>query len=187
MAYSFEIGPIRPPSESTSLLIRCTRNCPWNRCRFCVSYKDRPFEIRPVDDIKKDIATAKIMRDQILEITYASGHSGGMQKVVGMILKDPPNESFRNVALWLMGGGENVFLQDANTIVMRNEDLIQVIVYLKQTLARVTRVTCYGRSHTAAKKKVRELMELHQAGVLQKYAATVGPAHLGAVTHGGGR
>jgi hypothetical protein len=29
--YSFEIGPIRPPSEggSYSLLIRVTRNCPW--------------------------------------------------------------------------------------------------------------------------------------------------------------
>jgi hypothetical protein len=165
MAYSFEIGPIRPPSESTSLLIRCTRNCPWNRCRFCVSYKGSTFEIRPVEEIKKDIATAKIMRDQILEITYASGHSGGMQKVVGMILKDPPNESFRNVALWLMGGGENVFLQDANSIVMKNENLVEVLVYLKQTLSKITRVTCYGRSQTAARKKVRELVELRQAGL----------------------
>jgi len=28
----FEQGPIRPPSEANSLLIRITRNCPWNRC-----------------------------------------------------------------------------------------------------------------------------------------------------------
>ncbi|SFQ94576.1 hypothetical protein SAMN05660706_1012 [Desulfoscipio geothermicus DSM 3669] len=27
-----EQGPIRPPSEAGSLLIRVTRNCPWNRC-----------------------------------------------------------------------------------------------------------------------------------------------------------
>jgi radical SAM superfamily enzyme YgiQ (UPF0313 family) len=40
-----------------------------------------------------------------------------------------------------------------------------VIVYLKQTLPKITRVTCYGRSQTAAKKKVRELMELRQAGL----------------------
>jgi radical SAM superfamily enzyme YgiQ (UPF0313 family) len=32
--YSFEQGPIRPPSEARSLLIRATRNCPWNKCAF---------------------------------------------------------------------------------------------------------------------------------------------------------
>ena len=26
----FEQGPIRPPSEAHSLLLRVTRNCPWN-------------------------------------------------------------------------------------------------------------------------------------------------------------
>ena len=32
---SFEQGPIRPPSEAKSLLLRFTRNCPWNKCKFC--------------------------------------------------------------------------------------------------------------------------------------------------------
>ena len=31
-----ELGPIRPPSESQSLLIRVTRGCHWNKC-FAVS------------------------------------------------------------------------------------------------------------------------------------------------------
>ena len=35
----FEQGPIRPPSEAASLLVRVTRNCPWNRCTFCPVYK----------------------------------------------------------------------------------------------------------------------------------------------------
>jgi radical SAM superfamily enzyme YgiQ (UPF0313 family) len=34
----FEQGPIRPPSEATSLLVRVVRNCPWNRCAFCPVY-----------------------------------------------------------------------------------------------------------------------------------------------------
>lgn len=165
MAYSFEIGPIRPPSESNSLLIRATRNCPWNKCKFCNSYKLKPFEIRPVFDIKRDIAIAKVMRDKIMEITLKSGNSGGMQKVVSMMLKDPPNESFRNVALWILGGGENVFLQDANTLIMKTEDLGQVIVYLKNTFPKVKRVTCYARSQTAMKKKPAELIQLYQAGL----------------------
>jgi hypothetical protein len=127
------------------------------------------FEIRPVAEIKKDIATAKIMRDKILEITYKAGAAGGMQKVVGMVLKDPPNESFRNVALWLYGGGENVFLQDSNILAMKTEDLAQVIVYLKQTFPNIKRVTGYARSQTAAKKKYAELFHLHDAGLSQLY------------------
>jgi hypothetical protein len=165
MAYSFEIGPIRPPSESNSLLIRATRNCPWNKCRFCNSYKGKAFEIRSVAEIKRDIAVARIMHDKIMEITIKAGRSGGMQNIVGMVLKDPPNESFRNVALWLMGGGENVFLQDANSLVMKTEDLGQVIVYLKSSFPKVKRVTSYARSQTAFKKKLVELMHLHQAGL----------------------
>jgi radical SAM superfamily enzyme YgiQ (UPF0313 family) len=165
MAYSFEIGPIRPPSESNSLLIRVTRNCLWNKCRFCVAYKDKAFEIRTVQEIKKDIATAKLMRDKILEITYKSGSTGGMQKVVNLVLKDPPNESFRNVALWLYGGGENVFLQDANCLAMKTEELAEIITYLKETFPRVKRVTGYARAPTAVKKKPAEFTGLRQAGL----------------------
>ncbi len=170
MALSFEIGPIRPPSESNSLLIRCTRNCPWNKCKFCNSYKGKEFEIRTVAEIKNDIAIAKMMRDKIMEITIKAGHSAGIQKVVGMVLKDPPNESFRVVALWLMGGGENVFLQDANNLVMKTEDLGQVIVCLKTAFPKVKRVTSYARSISMAKKKLVELIQLRQAGLSRLHA-----------------
>jgi radical SAM superfamily enzyme YgiQ (UPF0313 family) len=54
----FELGPIRPVDEGNSLLIRTTRSCPWNKCEFCVNYKDMPFSIRKMEDIKKDIAAA---------------------------------------------------------------------------------------------------------------------------------
>jgi hypothetical protein len=165
MPLSFEIGPIRPPSESNSLLIRCTRNCPWNRCKFCNSYKNGKFELRTVAEIKNDIAAAKIMRDKIMEITIKAGHSGGMQKVVGMVLKDPPNESFRNVALWLLGGGENIFLQDANSLVMKTADLGQVIVCLKTAFPKAKRITSYARSLSLAAKKPLELIQLRQAGL----------------------
>jgi hypothetical protein len=33
----------------------------------------------------------------------------------------------------MLGGGENVFLQDANSLIMKTEDLGQVIVHLKST------------------------------------------------------
>ena len=53
--YPFEQGPIRPVDEANSLLIRTTRGCPWNRCEFCVNFKDMKYSKRSIEDIKSDI------------------------------------------------------------------------------------------------------------------------------------
>lgn len=50
-----EIGPIRPPSESNSLLIRVTKGCHWNKCYFCGLYKSMQFSMRPIDETIEDI------------------------------------------------------------------------------------------------------------------------------------
>ena len=51
----YEQGVIRPPSEANSLLLRVTRNCPWNQCVFCPAYKGTKFSRRTVEEVKKDI------------------------------------------------------------------------------------------------------------------------------------
>ncbi|MBK5262123.1 MAG: radical SAM protein [Peptostreptococcaceae bacterium] len=52
---NYEQGPIRPPSEAESILIRTTRNCTWNKCKFCTLYKGEKFSVRTVEEIKNDI------------------------------------------------------------------------------------------------------------------------------------
>ena len=51
----YEQGVIRPPSEASSLMVRVTRNCPWNQCVFFPAYKGVKFSRRTVDEVKKDI------------------------------------------------------------------------------------------------------------------------------------
>src|SRR5271157_1187885 len=51
----YEQGVIRPPSEASSILVRVTRNCPWNQCVFCPAYKGTKFSKRSVEEIKGDI------------------------------------------------------------------------------------------------------------------------------------
>ncbi|MFH0728014.1 MAG: radical SAM protein [Pseudomonadota bacterium] len=51
----YEQGVIRPPSEANSLLLRVTRNCPWNQCLFCPAFKGVKFSKRTVEEVKKDI------------------------------------------------------------------------------------------------------------------------------------
>ena len=69
--HTFEIGPIRPPSEggSRSLLIRATRNCPWNLCRFCYGspYNRERFQLRSVEEIKRDIDAARAI-SKLIEV-----------------------------------------------------------------------------------------------------------------------
>ena len=53
---NIEIGPICPPSESNSLLVRVTRGCHWNKCYFCGLYKSTHFSMRPIEETIEDIA-----------------------------------------------------------------------------------------------------------------------------------
>jgi len=165
MPDSFELGPIRPPSEAYSLLIRVTKNCPWNRCKFCHIYKGQKFELRPVEEVKQDILAAKAIQDGLKAMAWKSGYGGSVEAVVATVLSNPPNEAYFNIALWLSHGGTSAFLQDANTLIMPTPDLVEVIKFLKETLPSITQVTSYARSKTAAKKKLAELKELREAGL----------------------
>ena len=70
---TFETGPIRPPSEAGSYLLRLTRNCPWNRCAFCRTYKGEAFSLRSSEEIEKDIDAMAMIRDRLLETGSAAG------------------------------------------------------------------------------------------------------------------
>jgi hypothetical protein len=162
----FEVGPIRPPSEAFSLLIRATRNCPWNRCQFCPVYKGQRFELRPADEVIKDIETAKAIADEIKELAWKMGYGNRVRETAASIYNDyAQNASVRNVALWLWAGGTTAFLQDANSLIMRTPDLVRVVSALKQAFPGLSRITSYARSKTAAKKSVEELRELKDAGL----------------------
>src|SRR5210317_1986075 len=69
----FELGPIRPPSEARSLMLRITRNCPWNKCTFCGLYKGEKFSIRPVNHIIKDIDMIRRYVDDIQKLMAQPG------------------------------------------------------------------------------------------------------------------
>ena len=164
----FEIGPIRPPSEAYSLLVRFTRNCPWNKCEFCHIYKGRKFEKRPLAGIKRDIDTVKKIQDEAVALSFEQGHAGKITEgLVEHIFSDHAyNECFRSVAVWMYFGAQHVFIQDANSLVMKKDDLVEVIQYLKNTFPTIDRITSYARSQTLAQLwSVEDLKQLRQAGL----------------------
>jgi biotin synthase-like enzyme len=165
---TYEIGPIRPPSEAFSLLVRFTRNCPWNKCEFCHLYKRKRFERRAVAEIKADIDTIRQITDSIQALAWRRGEAGKVSQVlVHEIFSDPRyNDCFRTVAAWMYSGATNVFIQDANSLVMKVSDLAESLQYIKTTFPSVDRITSYGRSQTIAQLlTVEDLKRLREAGL----------------------
>ena len=168
MELTFEQGPIRPPSEARSLLIRVTRNCPWNRCAFCYTYQGCHFELRSVEDVKKDIQGARDIADQVRELSWKMGEGGTVNRsVVSAVFSNEHlyGDSFRSVAAWLYYGGESVFLQDANSLILKTHDLVEILRFIKEKFPLVSRITSYCRSKTAKGKTVEELKQVWEAGL----------------------
>ena len=152
-----EVGPIRPPSEAYSLLIRLTRNCPWNQCKFCGLYKGMKFSIRPVEHIKKDIDQIREWIDHLAAGNSQADYAG---------LKDQNTIwAYQMVVQWYRMGMESIFLQDANSLVMKPEDMIEILQYIKLKFPQVQRITIYGRSQTIARISDEHLKAFADAGL----------------------
>lgn len=51
----YEGGVFRPPSEANSLIIQVMYGCSYNSCTFCGMYADKPFRVRPFEEVKEDV------------------------------------------------------------------------------------------------------------------------------------
>ena len=158
----FEQGPIRPPSEAGSLLLRVTRNCPWNRCRFCSTYKDTRFSRRPLDHVIRDI-------EAVYQAARSLSGQGGRGPLALARLgrrQAPGDPRARQAAAhWRRHGQQSVFLQDADSLVIGPSDLAAILSHLRERFPGVRRVTSYARSSTVARLSLGDLQAIREAGL----------------------
>ena len=130
----YEQGVIRPPSEAQSLLVRVTRNCPWNQCLFCPAYKGAKFSRRTVEEVKTDIDN------------MAREYAGHLSVI------------------------KSVFLQDADSLVLKTTELLEILNYIRSKFPAIERITTYARSTTLKRKTVDEFKQLKEAGLTRIHA-----------------
>jgi radical SAM superfamily enzyme YgiQ (UPF0313 family) len=130
----YEQGVIRPPSEAQSLLVRVTRNCPWNQCLFCPAYKGVKFSRRTVEEVKTDIDN------------MAREYAGHMTMI------------------------KSAFLQDADSLVLKTSEILEILNYLRSTFPAIERITTYARSTTLKRKTIDEFKQLKEAGLTRIHA-----------------
>ena len=165
---TFETGHIRPPFHANSLLLRITENCTWNKCNFCTLYRGGAFKTRPIDTIKKEIDNVAYYRDRILQHLGDDGKFD-MHKVMreyGGIVNAQEKDCYAMVFNWIQTDGmQSVFLQDANTLVLKPRVLADILVHLKKALPSLTLVAAYGRADTLMHITLEEFLLLKEAGL----------------------
>ncbi|HJP50807.1 MAG: radical SAM protein [Pseudomonadales bacterium] len=162
----FEQGPIRPPSEANSLLLRVTRNCPWNRCTFCSVYKQQQFSLRLVEHVIADIEAIYEVVYRVLDELNEQGHL--TQERVNYLAENyfADNIQVFSIAVnWLARGEGSVFLQDANSLIIKPDNLITILKHLKMRFPWISRITSYARSHTINRISDDKLAELAETGL----------------------
>ena len=162
----FELGPIRPPSEAHSLMLRITRNCPWNNCTFCGLYKGQKFSVRPVSHIINDIDVIRRYVDEIQKIMAQSG--GATQRHYMDLMAGQPESdrmALHAALIWAQGGMQSIFLQDANTLIIKPDDLVEILKHVQKAFPQVERITSYARSHTIARISDDDMARFAAAGL----------------------
>ena len=167
---TFETGRIRPPSEAESILLRITRSCHWNKCAFCPVYKHEQYSIRKVDEIKRDIdamaAVAERVRHRIGRRVRSRADGA---KVVGRSrpYRDDAVDAdcWRLMAFWMFHGLQSVFLQDADALVLRTEQLVEILNHLRRPFPPSPGSPAIPGAKTVSRKSPDELKALRAAGL----------------------
>ena len=128
MRYTGQV--IRPPSEANSYLLQITYGCSWNKCTFCPAYLDKPFKIRPFDEIEQDIRMARDAYPDIKRVFLCDGDGLVLSMDRLLPILDLLNVTFpelRRIGIYF----------NARNILSKSDDEIQQLVRRKLTIGYI--------------------------------------------------
>jgi radical SAM superfamily enzyme YgiQ (UPF0313 family) len=88
---------IRPPSEADSLILQVTYGCSNNTCDFCGTYLDKPFAVRPPQEVEEDVrGLLESVKQRVRRVFLADGDAMAlstrrMLDVLALLRQQLPN------------------------------------------------------------------------------------------------
>jgi len=129
-------------------------------------YKGARFSIRPVEHVKRDIDSVHRYVQTLRQLADESGRVSRTEIGRAFENVEPGDWQVFNVALnWAAGGMRSVFLQDANSLVIKPARLVEILTHIKMRFPWVERITSYARSHTLARMKDDDMKAIRDAGL----------------------
>lgn len=122
--------------------------------------------MRKVEHIKKDIDAVSGYVDILRQMADESGRVSQVQagKIAGNI-NSVDTQAFSAAFNWFKAGMNSIFIQDANSLIIKPYDLVEILTHIKKRFYWVERITSYARSHTVERKKDRDLKAIRDAGL----------------------
>ncbi len=159
-----EVGPIRPPSESRSLLIRFSRNCPWNKCLFCPVYKNEKFSLRSFDELKSELIYLSAIYTKLKNALSKTSLNELSRNLKGFFPEEQLHDAHR-LLHWIYHQEFNIFIQDADPLLRKPSQLIELLSLIKQLFPETKRITSYARANTINRFSIEELIVLKESGL----------------------
>jgi len=74
-------------------------------------------------------------------------------------------QAFSAAINWFVSGMKSIFIQDANSLIIKPPDMVKILTHIKSRFPWVERITSYSRSHTIARIKDENLKKIGDAGL----------------------
>ena len=169
----FEGMVIRPPSEANSYILQITYGCSHNRCTFCGTYTDKPFQVRPIQEVLEDNALAQSRFPDTRCVFLADGnalvlHSESLTRIMDALASGFPR--LRRVGIYA-NARDVLGKSDAELAALRQQKL--TIVYLGMESGSDEVLRRVHKGITAA-EMVEAVHKLRRAGMRASVIALLG-------------
>ncbi len=164
---------IRPPSEAESYILQITYGCSHNRCTFCGTYQDKPFQVRPVEEVLEDVALAGQLLPDTRRVFLADGNGLVLSTSRLVAVLDALAAAFpllRRVSIYA-NARDVLNKSDADLALLRQKKLDIVYLGLESGSDEVLRRV--GKGATAA-DMVAAVAKAKQAGMRVSVIALLG-------------
>jgi radical SAM superfamily enzyme YgiQ (UPF0313 family) len=164
---------IRPPSEARSYILQVTYGCSHNRCTFCGTYQEKPFRVRPTEEVMEDIALARQRIPHTRRVFLADGDAMVLSTRRLLAILDALDDAFPVLErVGIYANAHDVLRKRPNELdLLRRKGLGIVYIGLESGSDEILRRVRKGATAT---EMVEAVQRLKEAGMLASVIGILG-------------